>query len=338
MPSTILLVPGTGGTRLQTGAGADLGYPERLQIGALTGGLIGTNPDELEELLSMEHAPGQLEPVRTSLKANTTISSGDVLDLAYNLVPTSATRFVYDWRADLRFNAQRLKDFLETTTPNGTRWDIISHSQGGLIVLLASMLMDAEDAFARYVRTVFLVGVPIAGTVNAARALITGSNLGETAAPIMKKVMRTWPSIYQMMPAWPMVRLPSGNVAPDDQQHFELPGWDGHEGISEDFLLRMQQTQKKLRDPFSHLDDVKVFWMLASNRNTTVMLRRKQGKITADGALDNKGDTLVPLVQSLRWIGEQHRNYVVNYERGVNPHAWLLDDPIVMANITDLRK
>lgn len=336
MPNDFLLIPGTGGTRLKTDQGVDLGYPIRMKLGALTGGLVGKSPAELGRLLSMEHQPGQLAPVKSSLEPGISIVSGDVLDVAYNQIPNTAKRFVYDWRADLEFNARRLKDFLDQTPP-GKKWDIVAHSQGGLLVILASKLMAAETDFAKVASTVFLVGVPLAGTVNSATALITGSNLGESAAPIMKKVMRTWPALYQMLPAWPMVRMPNGRLAPPEKQHYEPSGWNGHGGISVHLLQRMRDTHKKLRDPMSHLDDVHVFWMLASNRDTTVMLKRSGGKISSAKALGNKGDTLVPYNQSISWLGNQIAQFVVNYTSTVNEHSMMLNDPKIVTDIENLR-
>ncbi len=331
-----LLIPGTGGITLENSEGEDLGYPAKMKIGALTGGLIGRDPAELEDLLSMSHVAGKLAPEKSSLAPGISIEPGDVIDVAYNQFQNGFERFLYDWRADLRYNAVRLVDFLKSNTGANTRWNVVTHSQGGLLLILASKLMANESDFARYVRRAVLVAAPIAGTVNSAKALISGSNLGEGAAPIMRVVMRTWPALYQMMPAWKMVFRNSKAVA-HEKQHFEIGGWDGHPGISEDLLLRMRDTQRKLRDPLSHMDGIRVSLLMARNRLTDLGLKRTT-KITASPVARVKGDTLVPFGQTLRWLGEHVMEHVVSYPSTVNEHSMLMNDPLVAADAKRLLK
>jgi hypothetical protein len=181
MADSYLLVAGTGGITLMDSQGKDLGYPAKMEIGVRTGGLLFSKPEELVPLLSMSHVPGQDAPAQTSLCPGLSIRPGHVLDVAYNLVPSSFNRFLYDWRADLLYNARLLHDFLVERQPAGGRWRVTGHSQGGLLIVLASKLFPNDDDFAKCVAAVALVGAPLAGTVNAARALIRGDLMGESA-------------------------------------------------------------------------------------------------------------------------------------------------------------
>jgi pimeloyl-ACP methyl ester carboxylesterase len=108
------------------------------------------------------------------------------------------TFFDYDWRLDIRYSGQRLADYLQAEAPNGDRWRLVAHSQGGLVVLAAARVLGA-DLMARLVQGVCFVGVPFFGTVDALLALLKGALLNGTVPP---EVVRTWPSLYQMLPRW----------------------------------------------------------------------------------------------------------------------------------------
>ncbi len=335
MATKNLLVPGTGGITFQDNLGNDLGYPVKLRLGVISGGLIGKSTAELQQLLSMSHVPGQWAPAQTSLSPGVSIEPGHVLQVAYNQIPTEFENFLYDWRADLRFNAQRLCDFLRKT-PAGTKWNLVGHSQGGLLIILASKLMDTHDEFSKYVQKVFLVAVPIAGTVNAALALLKGDQVGDDAAPVFKSIVRTWPALYQMMPAWPMVYNDDKTPVKPQFQHFNPSGWTGHADISADFLTRMQETQERLKNPLSRMVGVETWLMMARNRNTVFALERKNSKLTPNTIATQQGDGLVPFLRTVKWIGEHILPRVIDYESGVNEHAFLLDDPFVVGQIKKL--
>jgi pimeloyl-ACP methyl ester carboxylesterase len=158
MANMNLLVPGTGGITLMNNLGEDLGYPVKMQIGVLSAGLLGLRANELIDLLSMDHRPGQLAPAKTSLKPGTSIRPGHVLQVAYNQVPSSFSHFLYDWRADIRYSAGQLLDFLRERRPVAGRWNLVGHSQGGLLIVAASKLLSDRAAFAELVASVVLVG------------------------------------------------------------------------------------------------------------------------------------------------------------------------------------
>src|SRR5687768_1688000 len=204
MANSGLLVPGTGGITLMDNKGNDLGYPVKMRLGVLTKGyLAGLSAAELVELLSMEHNPGQWAPAKTSLKPGVSIRPGHVLQVAYNQVPATYNAFLYDWRADLRWNAQQLNDFMMQRKPQDGRWNLVGHSQGALLIILASKLLPAPQRFEDLVASVTLVGAPIAGTINSAAGLLNGDQMGAAGVPAFQKILRTWPALYQMLPAWP---------------------------------------------------------------------------------------------------------------------------------------
>jgi len=337
MPNLNLLVPGTGGTTLMDQYGADIGYPVRMRLGVASDGLLGTGAEAYKELLSMEHDPHQIAPVKTSLREGTSLRPGHVLKVAYNQIPDRFNHFLYDWRADLRSSAIRLLEFLEERKPRDGRWNLVGHSQGGLIIVVASRLLDDPEDFAEMVRSVVLVGAPLAGTVNSAEALITGEVAGKPAAPRFQEILRTWPALYQMLPQWPAMVDEGGNPLPDDLQLLAPSGWKGVPGIRADFLERAEEVIPLLQDPLAHMKgDIRVTLMKARNRDTTIHLLHRDGGPTAEAQLREKGDTLVPFRTTIRWLGERVSRFVVACEGPVREHSFLLADPGVCSDVRRL--
>jgi pimeloyl-ACP methyl ester carboxylesterase len=334
MPDSDVLVPGTGGITLMDNQGRDLGYPVRMRLGVMTRGfLAGLPAHDLEELLSMGHEPGQIPPSRTSLKPGVSIRPGRVLRVAYNQIPASTNIFLYDWRADMRHSAAELLRFLVERRPRDGRWNVIGHSQGGLLIVLASKLMAGPEEFSDLVRSVTLVGAPIAGTVNAAVALISGDQMGDASAPSFRKIVRTWPALYQMLPAWPALVDEAGHPVPLDRQITTARAWEGTKGIDEDLLTRAVEAQALLRDPLSHMrGDIRVAALLARNRPTAVELRAAPPLDTAS-VKNQMGDTLVPHDRTLSWLGGHFEQFVITYPSPCNAHSMLCDDPAIASRI-----
>jgi pimeloyl-ACP methyl ester carboxylesterase len=327
MPNSSLLVPGTGGTTILDSHGNDLGYPVAMRLGVATGGLIGKSADELVALLSMAHTPGQIAPAKTSLVPGLSLRPGHVIEAAYNQIPAAVNRFLYDWRADLRYSAQQLLDFLRERKPGDGRWNVIGHSQGGLLILLASKLLPDPNAFSALVRSVVLVAAPVAGTLNAANALISGDEMGASADAAFQKILRTWPALYQMMPSWPAVLLPDQSIA--TQQLFDLDAWAGLAGVAQDMLDRAIVTRELLDQPFANLGgDVNLTIVMARTRATGNALEQSGGALTAQSLTFELGDTLVPYDTTVKWLGA-NAQFVKKVTGPVREHAFLCDDPAI---------
>lgn len=339
MPNMNLLVPGTGGITLMNQLGEDLGYPVKMQIGVLSEGLLGLSADDLVALLSMDHRPGQLAPAKTSLKPGVSIRPGHALQVAYNQVPASFNHLLYDWRADIRYSAGQLLDFLRERGSPGARWNLVGHSQGGLLIIAASKLLADRAAFAELVASVVLVGAPLAGTINAAHALIEGDQFGSGAKPELQTIMRTWPSLYQMMPAWPAVMDQAGQPAARERQLVVPSAWDGYDGVSGDLLQRARELQLLLRDPLGWMEgDIDVRILMARNRDTDVDLQRSNDRLTSTPLTRQLGDTLVPHDQTLSWVGDVVRQFVLTLEASCNEHSMLLDDPGVIGRVAEVMR
>jgi pimeloyl-ACP methyl ester carboxylesterase len=333
MANSNLLVPGTGGVTLIDNHGNDVGWPVLMRLKGVIRGIQGRSNDELTELLGMEHRPGQLAPAKTSLKPGVSLLPGHVLRVAYNQLE-DMNRFRYDWRADMRWTASQLLDFIRERQPADGRWNLVGHSQGGLLIILASKLLDAEDEFSRYVATATLVGSPIAGTLNAANGMLEGDNAGKRLAPAVRATMRTWPAIYQMLPAWPAVVDGGRQPVAAAEQLTQPGGWPGVTGIQADLLERARAAQALLRDPFTHMRGVDVRLYLAGNRNTISAIRRpKSGPLKWKEAGSTTGDTLVPYDVTMRQMGEACWPHVTKFAAPCEPHAYLCNDATMIGQL-----
>ena len=334
MAGANLLVPGTGGITLIDSHGNDVGWPVLMRLRGIIRGVQGKSDDELFELMGMEHLPGQLAPAKTSLKPGVTLHPGHVLRVAYNQFD-DLNQFLFDWRADLRHSAAGLKDFLENTAPTRGKWNLVGHSQGGLLIILASKMMAAQDSLSALVSSVTLVAPPVAGTLNAAQAMLVGDNAGARLAPVMRRTIRTWPAIYQMLPSWQAVLKADGAPAAPARQLKQTGGWPGEAGIQADLLLRAREVQAQFVDPLSHFQGVDTRFYWARNRDTDTGIRRPaSGPLGFDRQTKVKGDSLVPFETTVRWLGDKiGPGDVTVFRAPCEPHAYMLNDPLVSASV-----
>ena len=251
-----LLVPGTQATTLQDGQGNTVYNATRVSLGLQKDNLGGRPPDQWEALLSVAHEPGELEPSRTSLLPDTEISPGSVVMTPYDRLPGPLDTFPYDWRLDMRLNAQRLLEHLQENKPGDGRWNLLGHSQGGIIIVLASHYTNDPEEFSRLVARVVLVGCPIAGTLRALEAIAVGrGDLGRQAFlyDAARGMAQTWPALYQMLPCWDSVVDPAGNALPENRQFTSMGGYPGvwKGGMSEELLERARATHALMERPLS---------------------------------------------------------------------------------------
>jgi pimeloyl-ACP methyl ester carboxylesterase len=280
-----MVVPGTGGVLYQNASGAS----------AATIFALLTQGNAAREL-SSEHGPDPsvLEPLNNALVAR------GHLTLAYEPFEHAFPKwefFDYDWRLDIRYSGKRLAEHLQAEAPNGDRWRLVAHSQGGLVVLAAAHHLGAET-MARLVQGVCFVGVPFFGTVNALTALLSGTFFNNTIPP---EVTRTWPSLYQMLPRWSIAQ---GN--PNRPDLFLDATWmnDGllpapgapvelSRHIDRGLLARgralLQATKTGYFEPLRKLDFIRI--IQGNNLETPFLLPQFP---STEGTVHVRGDCLVP--------------------------------------------
>jgi hypothetical protein len=121
--------------------------------------------------------------------------------------------FLYDWRRDNVDSARRLGEAIDRLRAArgrpGERYDIVAHSQGGLIARYyikygaRDVLPDGPPFHpgmegARHINKVLLVGTPNRGCLESLRVLHVG--LRKVFRPMRPAVVFTMPSLYQMLP------------------------------------------------------------------------------------------------------------------------------------------
>ena len=335
MANRTLLVPGTQATNLLDQDGGRVYNVVRVNVG-LTKKDLGKDPAAWVKLLSMEHAPGRLAPVRTSLRPRTQIRTGSVLRTPYEAFPRSYKPWPYDWRCDLRHNAANLLELLEHDKPSDGRWNLVGHSQGGLIIVAASKLLDDPARFESLVAQVALLGAPLAGTMRAADALCFGSeDLGKNEQAFARALARTWPALYQMLPSWDAILDPTDRPLPATEQLLELGGWPEAEGVTVDLLQRAKELQAMLRDPFARFGSTRAVAIMTSNKPTKLTMARlttASGDVF-EGESHEGGDSLVPYEQTRSGGGTAFDEFVLHVPGNVRAHAFLGIDEEIAAFI-----
>jgi hypothetical protein len=345
-----LLVPGTSGNKLLLDD-EDLGWPSALAaqgwIAGATGyalGLDGTpiSASQIVEVMSMEFADlASTRPSRTTLRSGSAIAHGPVLDLVYNQF-LSFDQFTYDFRADLRHSGDRLLAHLLDNRPGSDRWRIVCHSQGGLLVAVASKLYaqqhgDDDRAFADLVSHVIFVGTPFYGTVNAAAALLEGEQLSAAFAGHFRAISRTWPSLHQMLPVWPAsVRLKNGNsVSNATFNALDPRAWPGT-NIDPAMLARARETRTEfLNNPFSRMNGVKLRCLMSRAWPTRNHLSIENNEVRL-GPAEEPGDTLVPAdtTFAIQGLVEKAVTHFIGSQQDTPKHMSLCLDPVVAGEVT----
>jgi len=349
MADRTLIVPGTQATTLRDQHGTTVYNAVRVSLGIGGDEIAGRSPEAWAELLGTEHTPGTWAPTRTSLDSTVTISPGPAVGTPYDRIPKPNSFFPYDWRLDSRYNAQRLIDRLRADQPTSGRWNLIGHSQGGLIIVLASMLTADLEEFGRMVARVVLVGCPLAGTQRALEAITVGrTDFGGDLVRVLaaRGMAQTWPALYQMLPAWDSVVDSNGDPVPSDQQFTSPKGYPGvwAKGIDSGLLQRARETHELLEGPFSRFGpEVNTLVIQGEKHPTPTRIVRSGATLatTADivgdrFALDfeqTKGDTLVPSEVTLEWGGKGVRDRTLRIAGPVKEHAHLCDGKFVVKKI-----
>lgn len=330
-----LLVPGTQATNLVTATRKRVYNAVRVNMG-LGKTDLGKDPAAWVPLLSLEHTPGQLAPTKTTLQPGTVVKAGKVLMTPYESFSSGYEMYPYDWRCDIRFNAQQFLDHLDDELPSSGRWNLMGHSQGALVIVIASKMLGDPDRFDELVSKVVLLGSPLAGTMRAGDALTVGSDdLGKNERPFSLQIARTWPSLFQMLPSWPAVLDAAKNQLPAAQQLLQPGGYPDPSGITADILKRGRDVQAMLVDPLAEMGHAQVMTVLTSNKATKSQVVRKvvNGKDDFTDEMFQSGDSLVPYQRTLDWGDAAFQNSVVQVTGSVRAHAFLGIDEEVAAVI-----
>jgi pimeloyl-ACP methyl ester carboxylesterase len=122
--------------------------------------------------------------------------------------PSNFIEFPYDWRLDNRVNARRLGELVsdrltrwrEHSGNSSARVIFLAHSMGGLV---ARYFLEVLEGW-RDCRALVTFGTPYRGSLNALNFLANGY---KKSFMDLSEVMRSFPSMYQLLPIYPALRV-----------------------------------------------------------------------------------------------------------------------------------
>ncbi len=340
-------MPGTQATTLRDLTGTTVYNAVRVSLGLLGKSLDGRPPETWPDLLGVEYEAGAWAPARTSLLSGTKIVAGPAIETPYDRLPKPNDLFGYDWRLDCRHNAGLLLDHLKAERPKGGRWNLVGHSQGGLLIVIASTLARNPEEFSRLVARVVLIGCPLAGTLRAVEAMLVGrTDLGADPGRVeaARRMARSWPALYQMLPLWDAVVGRDGAPLGPERQFTHPSGYPGdwNRGIDAGHLKRARETAALIRSPLSHFGpDVRTLIIQGEKHETPATVTRIGSKLDEKDAGErralafgsSKGDGLVPSAITLDWAGERVRKRCLRLAGKVKEHAHICDGAFVTKKV-----
>jgi hypothetical protein len=122
--------------------------------------------------------------------------------------PSNFIEFPYDWRLDNRVNARHLGELISDRLPRWREYAgnssaqviFLAHSMGGLVVRYFLEVLEGW----RDCRALVTFGTPYRGTLNALNFLANGY---KRLFMDLSEVMRSFPSMYQLLPIYPALRV-----------------------------------------------------------------------------------------------------------------------------------
>lgn len=229
MPATmrdvLVVLPGITGSVLQQ-RGIDVWAPSaagfgnllRTLGGSLQGLLLGADPPDVDDLGDGVSAPRIVPTVHLVpglWKVDGYTQLLDRLQRQFTLIRGDTQtgsvgnyyEFAYDWRRDNRVAARQLQRLVDQVLPawrrdragEEARVVLIAHSMGGLV---ARYYLEVLEGW-QNCRALVTFGTPFRGSLNALNYLVNGY---KQFGVDLTAVMRSFTSMYQLLPIYPVVR------------------------------------------------------------------------------------------------------------------------------------
>ena len=223
------------------------------------------------------------------------------------------TAFGYDWREDLLVTAKKLCDFIGPRRAN-----LIAHSMGGLIALLAEQ--QCGDHFDKVV----FAAVPFGGAPGLLYDLFSGSKVRLNTALLNPPALWSFPSTWQMLP-----RHADFLVEQDGRpavMELDSPlAWQGWTLPCPGFLEARLADRARLPKEWP-VPRARVLTVIGKGSPTCSGVRVKKGGLDFTRPIDGDGDGAVPLARAQ----PPFPSPVVHTSFG---HPAVLNDPAVLEAI-----
>jgi Lecithin:cholesterol acyltransferase len=219
MPDVIVLLPGITGSRLRCGERTLWGA-----AGSVIGRALATGGASMCRDLSLIKDPPDLDDLGDGIVADALIQDLHLLPGfwkidGYTKVANTIRsvfdvedgrnffEFPYDWRRDNRAAARRLaaqcknwlNDWRERSGNRDARLILLAHSMGGLV---ARYFIECLEGW-KITHALMTFGTPFRGSPNALHTLSNGMAMGPLDLIDLTMAVRTFTSIYQLLPIYP---------------------------------------------------------------------------------------------------------------------------------------
>ncbi|MBX3193305.1 MAG: hypothetical protein KF819_40355 [Labilithrix sp.] len=247
-----------------------------------------------------------------------------VLPLAYSTLASGLRErrslpvyvFPYDWRYSIERAAERLAEQLErfvakvgAHTPGWSRKiDFVCHSMGGLV--FRSMLSKIADP-SRIGRVVFLA-VPHRGSVDAVEAMIRGETTLFGGRKESRKLARTFPGVYELLPRFAGAVVDAASDQPLDV--FDMKNWQRNVtpqdlvekhgfDVEQSHLTEAKRVLEGLPDPTTIVPASEMLTIYGAREKSTMTKVRVGAAPEHDydfkNAQKSEGDGVVPVQSAL---------------------------------------
>jgi hypothetical protein len=214
--------------------------------------------------------------------------------------------FPYDWRRDNRSSAHRLRELINEKLPAWRKYTnkpdakviLLAHSMGGLV---SRYWLEALEGWPDC-RALVTFGTPHRGSLDAVGTL---SNGFKKAFLDLTDAMRTFPSVHQLMPRYPAVKVGDEWKYPKD---VDLPGID--RAMAEDafaFHKEIEDAVERHRTDASYLSEgYTLIPVVGVRQKTNQSAVLENGKVSVHRAVPDYfeayqegGDGTVPRVSAV---------------------------------------
>ncbi|MBV9312166.1 MAG: hypothetical protein JO100_00210 [Pseudonocardia sp.] len=154
-------------------------------------------------------------------------------------------RVPYDFRRSIVEAADVLgRAVCAAVGDSGRKVIVVAHSMGGLV---ARYWIGPGGGW-RHWRALITLGTPHRGAPRALDVLVNGAGLGRFRIPSVTRVLRGWPSVYELLPQYPAVLPETGGPIEIDALPPELLRTFGSPSAGVEFLKRAGEAAQVHRD------------------------------------------------------------------------------------------
>ena len=321
MGDVIVLLPGIMGSVLQKD-GTDVWSPS---IGAITRGIFSlggrlrdlelTSDDVDDGVVATDVMPNvHLIPGFWKIDGYSTIRN--YLHQRFELRDgENYFEFPYDWRRDVRSPARQLEKqsgewlrrWREWSGNSDAKLVLIGHSMGGLV---ARHYLEVLGGW-RDTRSLITFGTPFGGSINALETLVEGVRKGPRGFIDLTDAVRSFPSVYQLLPTYPAYDPGDGNFVRVGEVD-DIPNLDpvrASEALGFHREIANQMGQHLDEDDYRE-NGYRMFRIVGIKQPTKQSARLADDKIDFSREYrgdDQLGDGTVPAVSAREaWISEDN--------------------------------